>query len=71
MPDIAIGRKEIMKLLHVGSWRTVQMWKNTDEGFAKIFRRAPNGKPFMVVSEAVGWFIDYDKITRQKRSSSK
>ena len=66
MPDIAIGRKEIMAVLHVGSWRTVQMWKKTDPGFLKIIRTAPNNRPFIVVKEAMDWFIEYDKIIRQK-----
>ena len=70
MPDIAIGRKESMKTLHVASWRTIQVWKKTDAGFNKILRRAPNGKPFIVISEAIGWFIDYDKITRKKRQAA-
>ncbi len=69
MPEIAIGRKEIMKVLHVGSWRTIQSWKKTDPGFNKIIRTAPNQKPFVVVSEAVAWFVEYDNIVRKKAAS--
>lgn len=65
MPEIAIGRLEIMKALHVGSWRTVQLWKKTDPEFRKILRVAPNQKPFIVIKEAIEWYIEYDKKRRK------
>ncbi|OPY15230.1 MAG: hypothetical protein A4E66_00149 [Syntrophus sp. PtaB.Bin001] len=49
MPDIAIGRKEILEVLHILSWRTVQKWKKKDPGFAKLIRHHPvTGTPFVV-----------------------
>ena len=68
MPDIAIGRKEIMAVLHVGSWRTVQRWKKIDPGFRKILRIAPSDRPFIVVKEAIEWFIEYDKLVKKADS---
>jgi len=66
MPEIAIGRKEILKALHVSSWRTIQAWKKQDPGFFKIFRRTPSGKPFIVTTEAIDWLVQYDLIIRRK-----
>lgn len=66
MPDIAIGRQEILDVLHVSSWRTIQKWKRHDEGFREILREHPiNKKPFVVIKEATTWMIEYDKLKKQ------
>ena len=65
MYGIAVGRKEIVKALHVGSWRTIQMWKKTDPGFKKILRIAPNNKPFIIIQEAIRWYTEFDKLKRK------
>ena len=67
MDDIAIGRKEIMKALHVGTWRTIQVWKRQNIGFRKIVRKHPiNDKPFIVIREAIKWMVEYDKINKRR-----
>jgi hypothetical protein len=69
MPDIAMGRKEIMKALHVDNWRTIIRWKMKDPGFRKIVKKNRiNGRPFIIISEARTWMIEFDKIRRQKES---
>ena len=69
MPDIAMGRKEIMKALHVGNWRTIIRWKMKDAGFRKIIKKNRiNGRPFIIISEARTWMIEYDKIKSKKET---
>lgn len=70
MPDIAMGRKEIMKVLHVSSWLTILNWKKKSPGFRKIFRRnAVNGRPFIIISEARAWMIEMDNIKKKQEQS--
>ncbi|HOX60054.1 MAG TPA: hypothetical protein PLC99_24525 [Verrucomicrobiota bacterium] len=70
MPDIAMGRKEIMKVLHVSSWLTILNWKKKSPGFRKIFRRnLVNGRPFIIISEARAWMIEMDNIKKQQEQS--
>lgn len=68
MPEIAIGRKEIMKVLHVGSWRTVSRNRKSDPGFNNLFRWSPiNKKPFIIYSEYVEYLIEWNKKTQNKK----
>jgi len=67
MPEIAIGRKEILKFFHVDMWRTIQDWKAKDEGFRKILHRHPiSKKPFIIQSEALQWMVAWEKINKKK-----
>ena len=62
MPDIAVGRKEIMAVLHVGSWRTVQRYRKKDPEFDALFGLSPiNQKPFVVIREYVEYLIKWKK----------
>ena len=63
MPEIAIGRKEIMKALHVLDWGTVRSWR----AFGLPLRRLPNGKPMIVKTEAITWMIQYDELKKKQR----
>lgn len=66
MPDIAIGRKEILDVLHISSWRTVQKWKKRDPGFAKLIRHHPvTGTPFVVKAEIKIWMIRCDELKKE------
>ena len=68
MPDIAMGRKEIMKALHVASWETICRWKRKDKGFRKIIRRNHiTGRPFIVISEAKAFLVNLDNIKSEDR----
>jgi hypothetical protein len=67
MDEIAIGRKEIMRLMHCGTWNTIQKWKTKYPGFNKILRQAPNTKPFIVISEGMSWLTEYDKLSKSKK----
>lgn len=64
MPDqIAVGRKEIMAVLHVGSWRTVQRHRRKDPEFDTLFGISPiNQKPFIVIREYVAYLIRWNKL---------
>lgn len=59
MPDIAIGRKEIMALLHVSGWKTVKNWKRN---YALPLRYLPNGKPMVIASEMRAWMVAYSEL---------
>lgn len=63
---LAVGRKEIMKALDVGSWRTIQRWKTKYPGFQKIIRRSKNNKPVIVIQEAIDWLVGYDESRRRE-----
>jgi hypothetical protein len=68
MTDIAVGRKEIMKVLHVGSWRTVQRYKNLRPGFSSLFRRDPlSNKPVIIAKEYVDYLIEWNKLTEKQK----
>lgn len=65
MPDIAMGRKEIMKALHVTNWRTIIRWKARSPGFRRIMRRNTiTGRPFIVISEVRAWMVEFDRLKR-------
>lgn len=67
MPDIAIGRKEILKALDIASWRTIMAWKKKDVGFRKILRVHPiSHRPFLIIEEMKTWMIEYDKLKKEK-----
>ncbi|HSW65049.1 MAG TPA: hypothetical protein VLH56_17320 [Dissulfurispiraceae bacterium] len=61
MPEIAIGRKEIMKALHVAEWGTVRRWKQA----GLPVRYLPNNKPFIMISEFRAWTIDFDELRKK------
>lgn len=66
MPDIAIGRKEILKALDVSSWRTIMSWKKKDPGFKKLLRVHPiSNKPFLIIDELKTWMVEYDKLKKK------
>ena len=62
MPEIAIGRKEIMKVLHVQTWLTVKRWRRA----GLPIRYLPNQKPLLLLSEAKEWMIAYDTMLKKK-----
>lgn len=59
MPNqIAVGRKDIMAVLHVGSWRTVQRYRKRDPEFDALFKVVPiNQKPVIVIREYVEYLV--------------
>lgn len=63
MVEIAIGRKEIMAVLHVTDWRTVKNWKNN---YSLPVRYLPNGKPMILSSEVKTWMIEYSNLQKQQ-----
>ena len=63
MDDIAIGRKEIMKALHVIDWGTVRHWKRQHK--LPVFY-LPNGRPMIFKSAVLVWMESYFKHTKQK-----
>jgi hypothetical protein len=63
MPEIAIGRKEILKALHVGDWRTIRDWKRDNEGFRKLVKEHPvNRRPYIIIDEVIRWMNEYNKL---------
>lgn len=52
MPEIAIGRKEIMKELRVEAWNTVRAWK---KHHGLPIRYLPNQKPMIIIDELKAW----------------
>lgn len=68
MEEIAVGRKEILKLLDISTWRTIQLWRKSDPGFEKIIRHHPvSNRPFIVIAELHRWMIECDNINRAKK----
>jgi hypothetical protein len=62
MDDIAIGRKEILKALHIGSWRTVRDKKKKYPGFRKLIRVDPaSGRPVLIISEYKEYIIAFNE----------
>lgn len=60
MEEIAIGRKEIMKALHISSWRTI-IRKKKRTGFARLIRKEPiSGKPMLIWSEYIAYIRAYN-----------
>lgn len=58
MDDIAIGRKEIMKALHIDTWGTIKLWKKKDPGFKKLIHKHPITKrPVLVIKEYIEWVL--------------
>lgn len=57
--DIALGRKEIMHLLHVKDWGTVRSWHRN---YNLPLRRLPHGQPFVLPSEVKNWLIKYSDL---------
>ncbi len=50
--NLVVGRKAIMKLLKVDSWRTVVSYQRRDPEFAKLFLRDRlTGKPMLLKGE--------------------
>ncbi|MDD5008354.1 MAG: hypothetical protein PHC68_08110 [Syntrophorhabdaceae bacterium] len=69
MDDIAIGRKEIMRLLGV-SWRTIQRHKKADPGFKSLFRIHPIiKKPMLINKEVIQYIIEWNKLKEEQRKS--
>jgi hypothetical protein len=65
MDEIAIGRKEIMKALHVECWRTVIRRRKKDEGFRRLFRVDPiSKKPMIIVKEYVRYVMLFNKLQK-------
>lgn len=70
MIEIAIGRKEIMELLHVLSWRTVQRNRKSDVGFNNLFQWNPvNNKPFIIKQEYIDYLVEWNKLKKKKNKS--
>lgn len=70
MPDLAMGRKEIMKALHVTNWDTIRKWRKKDPGFRKLVRKNRiTGRPFIVISEVQMWLVELDNVRRKKEGS--
>jgi len=63
--EIIIGRKWIMDFFGIRTWRTVQNWKT--RGRIGILRHMPNGKPFMLRSEAISFLTIYDNLRRREK----
>ena len=65
--DLASGREEILdfckKEFSIHSWQTIRYWKKE---YMFPIRYLPNGKPFLVVSEAIIWAVKYDDLRKQK-----
>jgi hypothetical protein len=61
MPEIAIGRKEIMSVLHIAEWKTVKRWKKA----GLPIRHLPNKKPMVIISEVKAWIIAYDELKKK------
>lgn len=58
---VAVGRKEILALLHVDNWRTVCSWKIKDAGFRKLIMQHPiTGKPILIFSEYKKWIFEFN-----------
>lgn len=65
MDDIAIGRKEIMKALHVECWRTVIRHRKKDAGFRKLFRVDPiSKKPMIIIKEYVRYIVHFNNLVK-------
>ena len=63
MDEIVIGRKEILKALHLSSWTTVRAKKRKYPGFKKLIHEDPaSGRPMRVMSE----YIEYIKVYNKK-----
>ena len=60
--EIAVGRKEILELMHIESWRSIQTMKKRDEGFKMLFKVHPvNRKPLVIISEYIRWIVEFNK----------
>ena len=64
MPEIAIGRKEIMAVLHVADWRTVKNWRKS---YSLPLRYLPNGKPMILASEVTTWMVEYSNLQKNQK----
>lgn len=63
MDEIAIGRKEIMKALHISSWNTVRVKKKKYPGFKRLFKVEPtSNKPMIIISEYRDYITAYNKM---------
>ena len=65
MPEIAIGRKEIMKVLHISDWGTVRRWKKS----GLPVRYLPNRKPMIIITELKTWMIEFDNLKKSLQKS--
>jgi len=64
MDDIAIGRKEILMALHIGSWTTIREKKRKFSGFRKLIKLDPtSGKPMIILSEYKEYISSFNKPT--------
>lgn len=62
MKEIAFGRKDILRVLGIADWRTVQCWKKKDPGFKALLHRHPiNQRPFVFIQEVIDWMAMYNK----------
>ena len=60
--QIAIGRKEIMKALHVEDWGTVRAWYRN---YQLPLRYTPSKRPFIIVTEFIEWLIKCDEVNKK------
>lgn len=64
MPEIAVGRQEIMEALRVQDWGTVRNWKRN---YALPIRYMPNKKPMLILSEVQSWMIKYSELKNAQK----
>ena len=64
MDDIAIGRKEIMKALHVSTWQTVKRWRVVH---SLPIHNMPNGRPMLFLKEFKLWAHKYSELKKSKQ----
>jgi hypothetical protein len=68
MEGFIIGRRRIMEFYGIKSWRTIQRWKKNYSG---VMRYMPNGKPFILESEAKLFFLKYDEFMRKRKARNR
>lgn len=66
MGDVAFGRKEIMRAMHCRDWGTIRNWKQ----YGLPIRYLPNGRAFMLISEARIWMVEFDKLKKQEQAKN-
>jgi hypothetical protein len=63
------GRKEILAFFKekygITDWQTVRRWRKR---FTFPIRYYPNGKPYLIPSEAIQWAINYDNLRTAKNN---
>lgn len=72
MTDIGVahGREEIVayckQTFGITSWQSVRAWRRK---WSFPVRYLPNGKPFLVHSEAQNWAIWFDDLQREEKNN--